>query len=233
MTRNHASRGSRRGTMLVVVLGLLVALFVIGTSFSYVTLSERRAAANYMDRQRALDLALDGVEYSVARLRAESGQKWYEGLGPSAAGQFNGRQEPGMYIASLDGTSVHPKDAPKPAGSADKAVSWPRNQSVTSQTKEADANWVDLNGDGVRGGNESAFGADRFPSAVALGAPGTLAGVTGFKGDGLNAGQVRTRDVAFLEGQEYGAAGTYRELGDYFRVRVMDAASLLNLNSFK
>ncbi|MCC6464244.1 MAG: hypothetical protein IT463_02760, partial [Planctomycetes bacterium] len=122
---------------------------------------------------------------------------------------------------------------PKPAGSADKAVSWPRNQSVTSQTKEADANWVDLDGDGVRGGNESAFGADRFPSAVALGAPGPLAGVTGFKGDGLNAGQVRTRDVAFLEGQEYGAAGTYRELGDYFRVRVMDAASLLNLNSFK
>jgi len=63
--------------MLVVVLGLLVALFVIGTSFSFITLSERKAAQNYLDRQRALDLALDGVEYSIARLRAEATRNHY------------------------------------------------------------------------------------------------------------------------------------------------------------
>ncbi|MCL4732020.1 MAG: hypothetical protein KJ044_16500, partial [Planctomycetes bacterium] len=91
-TIRRSNRHNRKGTLLVVVLGLLVALFVIGTSFSYVTLSERRAAANYLDRQRALDLALDGVEYSIARLRAEATNRHYEGLTPGTAGVEEDRE---------------------------------------------------------------------------------------------------------------------------------------------
>src|SRR5690606_11090117 len=101
--------------MLVVVLGLLVALFVIGTSFSFVTLSERRAAANYLDRQRALDLALDGAEYSIARVRAEATTKHYEGIGPSVAGldDAGAQYDPRRY-------SLQPLDADNPSVSSNR-----------------------------------------------------------------------------------------------------------------
>src|SRR5690606_15594455 len=99
--------------MLVVVLGLLVALFVIGTSFSFITLTERRAAANAIERQRALDLALDGVEYSIARLRAEATVKHYEGIGASVAGldPKSNDYDPRRY-------TLHPID------SNDPSISW-------------------------------------------------------------------------------------------------------------
>lgn len=199
--------------MLVVVLGLLVALFVIGTSFSFVTLSERRAASNYLDRQRALDLALDGVEYSIARLRAESTQLHYEGIGPGTAGVDD------------SGLGYEPHDyANKPLDAADPSVSWARGKSATSAQGAIDGNWVDFDGDNRRGGNETGFGSDKTGG-------GFLNTVTGFHADGINVNQVKNRHVARADG-DYGPSGTYEELGDYFRVRAIDAASMLNITNF-
>lgn len=201
--------------MLVVVLGLLVALFVIGTSFSFITLSERKAAQNYLDRQRALDLALDGVEYSIARLRAEAVRNHYEGIGPGTAGldQSGLDFDPDLY-------TNHPLDA------RDPAVSWPRSRSITSNSTSPDGMWIDFNGDNIRGGNETANGNDIGATSL----PGTI---TGFHGDGINVNHVRNDNVARVGDGNYGPSGTYMELGDYFRVRAVDAASLLNLNNYK
>ena len=201
--------------MLVVVLGLLVALFVIGTSFSFVTLAERRAAANYLDRQRALDLALDGVEYSIARLRAEATVKHYEGIGASASGLNDAGTG---YDAKR--YALHPLDA------SDPAVSWNRARSKTSPSTTGDGNWIDFNGDNNRGGDETSFGADKNQVNFSQ-------TVTGFHGDGISINQVRNDNVARAGEKDYGPSGTYEELGDYFRVRAVDAASLLNLNNFK
>ncbi len=219
---NRSIRRSRRGTLLVVVLGLLVALFVIGTSFSYVTLSERRAAANYMDRQRALDLALDGVEYSMARLRAEATRKHYEFLTPGVAGTgADGDYDPVKY-------SLRTLDTLEPA------VTWPKNQSRTgSDAKTVDGNWVDFDGDGSRGALETSFGTTLIPAGAGQGGKGFASTVTGFQADGININQIRNSDVAFAANEKFGPSGSYSELGNYFRVRAIDAASLLNLNNFK
>ncbi|MCB9893868.1 MAG: hypothetical protein H6839_05445 [Planctomycetes bacterium] len=211
----RTSRDSKRGTMLVVVLGLLVALFVIGTSFSFVTLSERRAAANYLDRQRALDLALDGVEYSIARLRAEATVKHYEPIGPGVAGLNDAGN---AYDARR--YALHPLDA------TDPAVSWPRAASKTSTGSNGDGNWVDFDGDNNRGGDETNYGQDKNQVSFSK-------TVTGFHNDGMSINQVRNDNVARAGDKAYGPSGTYEELGDYFRVRAVDAASLLNINNFK
>lgn len=201
--------------MLVVVLGLLVALFVIGTSFSFVTLTERRSAQNYLDRQRALDLALDGVEYSIARLRAEATTKHYEGIGASA---------PGL---DSTGKAYDPRRyALRPLDSKDPAVSWAKDASKTSLGGTIDGNWVDFNGDNNRGGDETSYGVDKNQPAVAK-------SITGFHGDGVNINQVKNDNVQRAGDGAYGPSGTYEELGDYFRVRAVDAASMLNLNNFK
>ncbi|MCB9932445.1 MAG: hypothetical protein H6841_03395 [Planctomycetes bacterium] len=201
--------------MLVVVLGLLVALFVIGTSFSFVTLSERKAAQNYLDRQRALDLALDGVEYSIARLRAEATTKHYEGIGPSVAGLDDA------------GTEYDPRRyALQPLDAANPSVSWNKAASKTSPGTAGDGNWVDFNGDNNRGGDETGFGSDKNNPSFAR-------GVTGYHADGINANQIPNKDVPFPGEGRYGPSGTYEELGDYFRVRAVDAASLLNINNFR
>jgi Tfp pilus assembly protein PilX len=208
-------RSSKRGTMLVVVLGLLVALFVIGTSFSFVTLSERKAAANYLDRQRALDLALDGVEYSIARLRAEATQKHYEPIGQSIAGLDDTGKE---YDARR--YALHPLEGKDPA------VSWNKRDSKSSVAGSGDGNWVDFDGDNNRGGEETAFGTDKNELLVSK-------TITGFGGDGINNNQVRNENVERARDKLYGPSGTYEALGDYFRVRAVDAASLLNINNYR
>lgn len=220
---SFARREHKRGTMLVVVLGLLVALFIIGTSFSYVTLSERRAAANYIDRQRALDLALDGVEYSIARLRVEATRKHYDAMVDGTAGKDPNEGDYNAHLYSL-----------RPLDSANPSVSWGKNSSTTAQgvSDVPDGNWVDYDGNGIRGPLETRSGNDKIPANLRKGALGFAQGVTGFHADGINAGQIPNSDVRFLDGQPFGPSGTYEELGDYFRVRVIDSASLLNLNNF-
>src|SRR5690606_28889920 len=173
------------------------------------------AAANYLDRQRALDLALDGVEYSIARLRAEATTKHYEGIGPSVAGLDDAGTEydPRRY-------SLQPLDADNPS------VSWNRAASKTSAANTGDGNWVDFNGDNNRGGDETNYGTDKNQANFAR-------TVTGFHADGINTNQIPNKDVGRAGDNPYGPAGTYEPLGDYFRVRTVDAASLLNINNFR
>lgn len=213
-----AIRENQRGTMLVVILGLLVALFVIGTSFSYITLSERRSASNYLDRQRALDLAQDGVEYSIARLREEKTRVHYEYLDDSAAGMENGTLNADVYIRGLE--------------SENATVSWPKDTSSSSTSDDPDQNWVDLDGNGSRDSDEVKGGTDRFSPNAGKRSGGFPSTVTGFKGDGLNINQNAEKDVLHIADKSYGLSGTYLELGDIYRVRVVDAASLLNINNF-
>ncbi|MCL4731904.1 MAG: hypothetical protein KJ044_15910, partial [Planctomycetes bacterium] len=111
------------------------------------------------------------------------------------------------------------------------AVSWPRSRSNTSADKSPDANWIDFDGDGTRGGNETAFGTSLVPPGG--GTKGFGARVTGFRADGINTNQIRNPDVPFAPNEQFGPQGTYTELGDLFRVRAIDAASMLNLNNFK
>jgi hypothetical protein len=217
--KRRSPRDSRRGTLLVVVLGLLVALFVIGTSFSFVTLTERRAAANYLDRQRALDLALDGVEYTIARLRAEVLVDHYEGLSDQMGGIAGGAHDPRLY-------AMHPVDSDRPT------VSWSRSASRTSGVDTPDGNWVDFDGDGRKSGDEQAYGTEKIPSTLQLGGGGFASRVTGFRADGISTWQVQPDAVPRVENRNYGVSGTYEELGDTFSVRVIDAASMLNLNNY-
>jgi hypothetical protein len=204
--------------MLVVILGLLVALFVIGTSFSYITLSERRAATNYLDRQRALDLALDGVEYSIARLREEKTREHYEFLDENSAAVQDRMLNAKEYIRPLDGL--------------DGTVSWPRSRSESSTGNDPDRNWADFDGDGSRDDDEIKGASRIFSSGGGKNSGGYASTVTGMLGEGININQVANRDVQRPGEKNYGVSGTYQELGDIFRVRVVDAASLLNINNF-
>ncbi len=214
---------SRRGTMLVVVLGLLVALFVIGTSFSYITLAERKASTNYLDRQRALDLALDGVEYSIARLRAESTRQHYEELSDAAFEYSPDKRD-------IDGSMF----ARKNLDSRDVRVSWNKASTNTNESNDSpDRNWVDFNNNGKVDGNETGFGGDKMPGNVSPGSRNFLSGVTLFGGEGVRIDSNTREGRQFADGKNYGVSGTYEDLGDYTRVKVIDAASQLNLNNFK
>ncbi len=217
-------RYSRRGTMLIVVLGLLVALFVIGTSFSYVVLAERKASTNYLDRQRALDLAFDGVEYSIARLRAESTREHFEGLSDK---EF----EYDPVSKDVDG----PNFARRTLDSRDVRVSWNKTTTTTNNAKDAnpDRGWIDFNNNGNIDANETGFGGDKVPSQSAPNSRNFLSGVTIFGGEGYRIDTNPRDSRAYREGTTFGASGTYEDLGDYTRVKVIDAAGQFNINSFK
>jgi len=221
--QRRSIRRSRRGTMLVVVLGLLVALFVIGTSFSYITLAERKASTNYLDRQRALDLSLDGVEYSIARLRAEATRNHYEQLSDK---EFE--YEPSQR--DVDGPSF----GLKTLDSRDVRVSWNKASTNTNAGKDApDLGWIDFNNNGVIDANETGFGGDKMPGNVRPGSRNFLSGVTLFGGEGIRYDTLPREGRTYEGGKSFGASGTYEDLGDYTRVKVIDAASQLNLNNFK
>lgn len=221
---NHVSRRSRRGTMLIVVLGLLVALFVIGTSFSYVVLAERKASTNYLDRQRALDLAFDGVEYSIARLRAESTRNHYEGLSDK---EF----EYDPVSKDVDG----PNFARKNLDSRDVRVSWNKTTTTTNNSKDVnpDRSWIDFNNNGVIEANETGLGGDKMAGVAAPNSRNFLSGVTLFHGEGIRVDSNPREGRAYVDGKSFGASGTYEDLGDYTRVKVIDAAAQFNINSFK
>ncbi len=220
----YSMRNSRRGTMLIVVLGLLVALFVIGTSFSYIVLAERKASTNYLDRQRALDLAFDGVEYSIARLRAESTRNHYEGLSDK---EF----EYDPVGRDIDG----PNFARKTLDSRDVRVSWNKTTTTTNNAKDQnpDRGWIDFNNNGTVDGNETRYGGDKMGGASAANARNFLSGVTLFHAEGIRIDSNPRESRTYENNQAFGASGTYEDLGDYTRVKVIDAAAQFNLNSFK
>lgn len=61
----------RRGLALIVVLGILVILVLLATTFAVIQGIDRTIARNYLDGVRARMLAQSGVEAAVARLQAQ------------------------------------------------------------------------------------------------------------------------------------------------------------------
>lgn len=65
---------SRRGAVLIVVLGILVVLALLATTFATLQTTEREIARNYLDGVRARLLAQSGLEDAMARLRSIPGR---------------------------------------------------------------------------------------------------------------------------------------------------------------
>jgi hypothetical protein len=69
MTTVRRSPPSRRGAVLIIVLGVLAVLALLATTFATLQGTERRVARNHADTVRARLLAQSGVEAATARLR--------------------------------------------------------------------------------------------------------------------------------------------------------------------
>ena len=69
-------RAHRRGAVLIVVLGVLVILSLLATSFATIQVTERNVSRNYLNTVRAKLIAQSGVQEAVERLSAfaESGR---------------------------------------------------------------------------------------------------------------------------------------------------------------
>ena len=63
-------RPSRRGAILIVVLGVLAVLALLATTFASLQAVERQISRNYLDEVRARLLAQSGVDAAVDRLRS-------------------------------------------------------------------------------------------------------------------------------------------------------------------
>src|SRR5262245_54812040 len=61
--------GSRKGAVLIIVLGVLAVLALLATTFATLQATERQVASNYMDTVRAKLLAQSGVQDAEAKLR--------------------------------------------------------------------------------------------------------------------------------------------------------------------
>jgi hypothetical protein len=74
--RYPVRRTTRRGAVLIVVLGVLVILSLLATSFATLQVTERQVSRNYLDTVRAKLLAQSGVQDALERLSAcaESGR---------------------------------------------------------------------------------------------------------------------------------------------------------------
>ena len=59
-----------RGVVLIVVLGILLVLALLATTFATLQRVERLVSRNYLDGVRAKLLAQSGVEYGISRLRS-------------------------------------------------------------------------------------------------------------------------------------------------------------------
>jgi hypothetical protein len=67
----------RRGAVLIIVLGTLVLLALLATSFATLQGIERRVTHNYTDLVRARLAAQSGVETAIARLCALASEGWH------------------------------------------------------------------------------------------------------------------------------------------------------------
>jgi len=65
--------GSRRGAVLIVVLGILVILALMATAFAVIQTQERNVSRNYVDGVRARLVAQSGIEEGVERLQQSLG----------------------------------------------------------------------------------------------------------------------------------------------------------------
>jgi hypothetical protein len=67
----------RRGSLLVVVLGLLTLLSLLVTSFASSALVERRVVSNHLDAVRARLAAQSGIEFAIDRLWQQAREGWF------------------------------------------------------------------------------------------------------------------------------------------------------------
>lgn len=225
--RPHGSRlrSARRGTVLVVVLGILVVLALIAIAFSFIVQAEYESSLNALTRFRALSAARDGEAYAVGRLRAIAASQHYE---PEGSWSFNTR------FADTDargrtGPSAQQRESyeeylrryarnPRLSGENPSViVSFARSNSTSDKPSEDD-NWVDLNGDGRVSQDELTLATD----IINRGREG-IRGVSYFVGDGV--------DLSIKRGSATG--GTFRELGDRARLKVIDTNSQFPVNSFE
>jgi hypothetical protein len=68
---------SRRGTILIIVLGILVLMALLATTFVTLQSIERNVTHNYTDEVRAKLVAQSGVERAVDRLHQIAATGWY------------------------------------------------------------------------------------------------------------------------------------------------------------
>jgi hypothetical protein len=71
-------RHDRKGTILIVVLGILVLLALLATSFATLQSIERRVTRNYTDEVRAKLVAQSGIEMALDRLNQIINQGWFK-----------------------------------------------------------------------------------------------------------------------------------------------------------
>ncbi len=69
---------TRKGTVLIIVLGVLVLLALLAASFATLQSIERRVTHNYTDEVRAKLVAQSGIETAVDRLNQLIYQGWFK-----------------------------------------------------------------------------------------------------------------------------------------------------------
>lgn len=83
------SRGSRRGYVLIVSMGILGLLAMLGTTFVVMARSEEQVSMAYVDQVRARMIAFSGLEHAVGalsrmdRVHPWSGHFWFGGAAPA------------------------------------------------------------------------------------------------------------------------------------------------------
>lgn len=70
---------SRRGIILVIILGFLLLIALLAVSFASLQIVERKITANYADEVRARLAAQSGVDYATERLSQIVRKGWFEG----------------------------------------------------------------------------------------------------------------------------------------------------------
>jgi len=221
--RTMSFRRARRGTVLVVVLGILVVLGLIAIAFGFIVHAEYESSLNALSRFRALSAARDGEAYAIGRLRAIAANQHWE---PEGSWSFNtsfanpdarGRQGPGnRREAYEDYLRRYARNARLSAENSQVMVSFSRGGTTNDKGIEDD-NWVDLNGDGKISTDETTLAQD----IISRGREG-LRNVSYFVGDGV--------DLNIRRGSS--TAGTSRELGDRARLKIIDTNSQFPINAF-
>ncbi|NUQ35814.1 MAG: hypothetical protein HUU29_12840 [Planctomycetaceae bacterium] len=220
-TPPSGKRHGQRGMLLIVVLGVLVVLSLIGIAFGFLVSTERRSAQNALDRYRAMSAAKDGEAYAIAALRQVALTTHYEGEAEwSFNRMFNTLGRPVNTAGSQEPHTEYlrrwVRDANLSSMDNGSVASLSRRHSTSNESKP-DSNWVDANGDGNADPSERVRGNDL---AARAGSP--LDQVSYFAGDGI--------DMRMLGGAI--PAGTYRELGDRARLKIIDTNAQLNINDY-
>jgi len=125
-------RNSRRGAVLIVVMGVLFVLALLATTFASMQSLERQVARNYLDGVRAKLIARSGVDFAYARLTEalNSGQLSNQGFMKSLQyfGQDNNEigTNPALMNVPLELAS-NPSMAVESTGSAFGPLESPQN----------------------------------------------------------------------------------------------------------